>query len=126
MATIFCANCGSKAEYQFSAPNFCGKCGKSYSRNFSPTKSLLRSSLKSKNAPKNEGFEDFDDNSDENSNEHDDSDDISYSNSSTVPRLRKIDVEIDSETDVRVFKFEDFLNNSPTKFQKPKDLDFGP
>lgn len=124
MSSIFCPSCGAKAEYQFSAPNFCSKCGRSYSNSFSTQKPLLRSTLKAKIAQKNQEPEDPNEEFEEDEN-LDSEDDVSYSNVSRVPRLRKIDVEIDSQTDVRIFKFENFLDNAQSNFTKPKKLDLG-
>lgn len=113
MASIFCSSCGSKSEYKFAAPNFCYKCGLPYSR----SNNFLNSSKSFKTPPSRE-IED----EDEDYEEEDSSED--FSNSTRVPRLSRLQVEIDSSTDVKVVKFEDILNNNSTSsFKRPKNLD---
>ena len=121
MATIFCPSCGAKAEYQFSAPNFCSKCGKSYieraENKISATLSQKRRNLNTRIDPPEDDDEDFEQN--------DDIDSEDFSNASRVPRINKIEVETDLNTDVKVFKFEDLLNqnyNNEFKAQKGRNL----
>ena len=121
MATIFCPSCDSKSEYQFSAPNFCSKCGKSYIEKYQSAN--LASSLKRtrNSSTKNDISKD----PDEDFEEDDDFDSEDFSNASRVPRINKIQVEIDSSTDVKVFKFEDLTNqnyNNEFKPQKGRNL----
>jgi DNA-directed RNA polymerase subunit RPC12/RpoP len=115
MASIFCPSCGSKAEYQFSIPNFCSKCGKSYVEKYQNTNSasILKKTrnLNTKIDPPKDADEDFE--------EEDDFDPEEFSNASRVPRINKIQVEIDSSTDIKVFKFEDLLNSNYNNEFKP-------
>jgi len=109
MASIFCPSCGSRSEYKFAAPNFCYKCGSSYSQTsvFKKTSVSTRSEV-----------EDLEVNDDEDV----DDDFEEFSNSTRVPRISRLQVDIDSNTDVRVLKFEDIINNSTSSFKRPKNL----
>lgn len=111
MASIFCPACGCKSEYKFATPNFCYKCGSAYNQS---------SSCSNKNNESNNIDEDYQD------DEEDDGDVGDFSNSTRVPRISKIQVEIDSSTDVKIVKFQDLLNgNSSSQFKKPKNLELG-
>jgi hypothetical protein len=118
MASIFCPSCGSKSEYKFATPNFCFKCGSAYSgsSNFTQSSKIFKQTSSKQSIEDDDTYEDED--SDENFED--------FSNSTRVPRISKLQVEIDSDTDVRVIKFEDFLNgNLNSKFKRPKNLDIG-
>lgn len=113
MASIFCSSCGSKSEYKFAPPNFCYKCGSGYSRslNFSNSSKNFKAELAQDTEVEDEDYEDEDSSED-------------FSNSTRVPRISRLQVEIDSSTDVKVVKFEDLLNNNSTSsFKRPKNLD---
>lgn len=107
MASIFCPSCGSKSEYKFAIPNFCYKCGNSYSQSAGLKKTILPSISEDVDLDEGEENEDFEE----------------FSNSTRVPRISRLQVEIDSSTDVKVLKFEDFINNSTSSFKRPKNLD---
>jgi hypothetical protein len=119
MASVFCPSCGFKSEYQFSAPNFCSKCGKPYleahgiARSANLASQMRSSKFKNTKQPPQEEYddEDIEDNSDESE---------SFSNATKVPRISRLDVEIDSTTDVRVVKFEDLLNGGSSANQFPR------
>lgn len=103
MAFIFCQSCGSKSEYKFAQPNFCSKCGQPY---------LSKSSvfLKAKKiAEKNEIY-DEEDQDDDFDGEID-----SFSSSLTVPRISKLQVDLDfSTSEIKSFKLgEIFGENAP-------------
>jgi hypothetical protein len=121
MATIFCPSCGSKSEYQFSMPNFCSKCGKSYIEKYENANATSILQKRKKINTKVEDNDDFD-------NDFEDDDDFDaedFSNSSRVPRIGKIQVEIDSSTDVKVFKFDDLVNgtvNNEFKIQRSRNI----
>lgn len=110
MATIFCPNCGFKSTYQFAIPNFCSKCGQAY---------LSRSSvnLKSKKTPiQDEDYEEFDEDGDE-----------PFSNSLIVPKISKIQVDLDlSTSEIKSFKFGEIFgeNIEQPKFpiKRPRNL----
>lgn len=109
MASIFCPSCGSKSEYKFAIPNFCYKCGTSYFQTSSvnkfsrPIRSVISEEV------------DLDEDEDVEDNEE-------FSNSIRVPKISKLQVEVDSNTDVRVFKFENIIENSTSSFKRPKNL----
>lgn len=119
MASIFCPSCGSKSEYKFAVPNFCFKCGGAYSQSSNSSqinRSLKTSELKTSDPDERDDWDNEDDDSEEGFSD--------FSNSTRVPRISRLQVEIDSSTDVRVVKFGDLLNeNSTSSFKRPKNLD---
>jgi len=118
MAFIFCPSCGSRSEYKFATPNFCFKCGSAYSgsSNFTQSSKTFKN-IASKTVGNDEEVYD---------EEEAEEDSEDFSNSTRVPRISRLQVEIDSDTDVKVMKFEDFLNgNSNSSFKRPKSLDIG-
>lgn len=123
MANIYCQKCGNKTSYQFTAPNFCSKCGNQYlgSSKFSPP-SALKTRLAIKRSSASDSDPDDYEDPDEFDEEYDDSD---FSNSNSIPRISKIQVEIDASTDCKIMKFEDLVNSeyqSNFKPQKRKNL----
>jgi hypothetical protein len=99
MAFIFCSNCGSKAEYNFSPPNFCSKCGESFSGRKSSSKIIAQSKPSLDIEEINE---------DEELNNDSES---FFSNSTRVPRIRNIEVDIsNSEIGARTVKMSDLMN----------------
>lgn len=97
MAFIFCPNCGSKAEYNFSPPNFCSKCGQSFSqgRSASQSKANLIDKIQEDDEEMDSDSESF------------------YSNSTRVPRIRNIEVDIsNSEIGARIVKMSDLINGN--------------
>jgi hypothetical protein len=121
MASIFCPSCGSKSEYKFATPNFCFKCGSSYSQTSNSIKATnVSTTIQSKNLDPDER-DDWDDEDEDSEGDFGD-----FSNSTRVPRISRIQVETDSSTDVKIIKFGDLLNeNSASSFKRPKNLDFG-
>ena len=116
MATIFCPSCGSKSEYKFATPNFCFKCGSAYSQ----PSAIAQNSRNLKFSQSKDSDPDDRDDEEEDSDE----DFGDFSNSTRVPRISRLQVEIDSSTDVRVVRFGDLLNeNSTSSFKRPKNLD---
>lgn len=102
MNTIFCQSCGSKAQYNFAPPNFCAKCGQKYHTNTNQSKQLLSKSKFAKNNLRDD--DEFDD------EDYEDDSGADFSDSKFVPRIKNINVEIDSSTNVRVFTLGDLLN----------------
>ena len=121
MKSIFCPSCGAKSEYQFAVPNFCSKCGKPYLENANssvkvpPALSKMRNARFNQNPPE-ERDHDYDDDYDDAGGNDDD-----FSNASRVPRISRISVDIDSTTDVKVFKFEDLLSGGVSEFKRSKN-----
>jgi hypothetical protein len=106
MASIFCPSCGSKSEYQFAPPNFCSKCGQPYAGRTANKKMPTSAQVKLRKTQSDE--QDF---------VEDDEDGESYaedvfSDSTRVPRLRSLQVDIDNSSDVRVVKMSDLLNGN--------------
>jgi hypothetical protein len=121
MAAIFCPSCGARAEYQFSAPNFCSKCGKAYLESKMNNLTAKMRIAKTKNNSLTKNVEEIDDEYD--FDDSDDANDDGFSSATRVPHINKLQVEIDSSTDVRVIKFEDLINqNSNSNFIKGKNL----
>jgi hypothetical protein len=114
MGNIFCPVCGSKSTYNLAVPNFCSKCGSAYNSTFvaTPTELTRRiSSRTSVNATTQR--QDPDD-----EEEFDDDEVVEggakmvgsyFSDSTKVPRINKLAVEIDCSTDVRTFKLSDII-----------------
>jgi hypothetical protein len=107
MASIFCPNCGSKSEYQFSAPNFCSKCGSAYIEKNKKNLSVASQSNLKKNQVQ-DNFEDEEYEDDENQN------DETFSSSTRVPRISSLKVDIDHSSDIRVVKMSDLANGNFT------------
>jgi len=107
MAIIFCPHCGSKSTYQFAMPNFCSKCGQAYL-----SKSSANLKIKKTAPDDEEDEENFEEDGDFDRSE-------SFSNSSIVPNISRIQVELDfSTSEVKSFKFGEIFgeNNSEQKF----------
>jgi hypothetical protein len=101
MGSIFCPSCGSKSEYKFSAPNFCSKCGNSYLGN---NKSLSTSNLGLSHSKKIN--QDIDEDDDE---DFEDTDDETFSNSNRVPKISRLNVDIDLTPSYRSTTFGEIL-----------------
>jgi hypothetical protein len=107
MSLIFCSNCGNKSEYQFSPPNFCSKCGTSYSSRFGVKKT--KSSIKDKSqnsSSEEEYFEEINDSSE---------DEDFFSNSTRIPIINSIKVDIESYSNIRVVKMSDIVNGNSSE-----------
>ena len=104
MPLIFCSSCGNKSEYQFSPPNFCSKCGNPHSSKIGSRKNLSSS----KEVARDPLSEQDSDNEDHDENEEEDF----FSNSTRVPRINSIKVDIESSSSIRVVKMSDVVNGS--------------
>lgn len=80
MSITYCPDCGKKHEYNFAKPNFCSSCGLSFGA--SKPKTIKKVSAQ-------EDKEDFDE-------EDFEGDDDSFSNATSVPNIRKIQVDIET------------------------------
>jgi hypothetical protein len=114
MASIFCPNCGCKAEYKFSAPNFCYKCGLPYNIGSSAVQKHKQISRSKRTADEDVDFAE--------ESEDEDVEETYFSNSTRVPRISRLNVDIEMSSDVRVVKFSDLTspNYEATKFPKGK------
>lgn len=106
MASIFCPSCGNKSEYQFAPPNFCSKCGQPYAGKTSHKKMPASAQVKLRKTQSEEQDFTEDDEAEETYAE-----DV-FSDSTRVPRLRSLQVDIDNSSDVRVVKMSDLLNGN--------------
>jgi len=86
MSISYCPDCGKKHEYNFAKPNFCSSCGLSFGT--SKPKTINKVSAK-------EDAEDF--------NEEDFEGDDSFSNATSVPHIRKIQVDIEIDEEYNTF-----------------------
>jgi hypothetical protein len=116
MASIFCPHCGAKAEYNFSPPNFCYKCGLSYGGMDAAVQKHKQFS-RNKNSKRDLGEEDVDVDSED---DYQDENESYFSNSTRVPRISKINVDIDISSDVRVVKFSDLMSPNYEIAQFPR------
>lgn len=119
MALIFCPQCGAKAEYQFAPPNFCSKCGLSYQGSHKPASLLSQRQQKTSrlsSSLRNQAEEE--DLDDENQEDGDNSGPV-FSDSTRVPRLRGIAVDLDHSSNNRVFKMEDLIQEAENQIPPP-------
>jgi len=114
MGNIFCPVCGNKSTYNLAPPNFCSKCGSAYNSTF-VTDSTELSRRMSSRRPANARIQQEDP---ENEEEFDDEEGVEggakmvgsyFSDSTKVPRINKLAVDIDCSTDVRTFKLSDIV-----------------
>ena len=121
MASIFCPSCGSKSEYQFAPPNFCSKCGQPHAGRTLNKKMPISARIKTKTQTQ----EDLTDEEFENEDDESHGGDF-FSDSTRVPRLRDLKVDIDISSDIRVVKMSDLLNGNleqqPFKLGSRQDL----
>jgi uncharacterized Zn finger protein (UPF0148 family) len=117
MGNIFCPACGSKSTYNLSPPNFCSKCGSAYNSTFITNDSDLNKRMPSRRAASSrlqrqqvEDEEEFDDDTDESEGGARVVGGY-FSDSTRVPRINKIAVDIDCSTDVRTFKLSDIIKD---------------
>jgi hypothetical protein len=87
MSITYCPDCGKKHEYNFAKPNFCSGCGLSFGT--SKPKTAIKASVK-------EDEDDFDE-------EDFEGDDDSFSNATSVPHIRKIQVDIERDEEYNTF-----------------------
>lgn len=104
MALIFCSSCGNKSEYQFSPPNFCSKCGNSYSIKFKNKENISISKKFSDQLNVEQDLYEDEDESNEEEN--------FFSNSTRVPRISSIKVDIETSSSIRVVKMSDIVNGN--------------
>jgi ribosomal protein L37E len=98
MSAIYCSECGKKHEYNLAKPNFCSSCGTP----FSPVKKKMK-----------EKEEEMDDDDEEEDDEEDDDEDDgeSYSNSRSVPSIRKFQVDIEASSQYNTFSLGSILGS---------------
>jgi hypothetical protein len=89
MSVLYCSECGKKHEYSFAKPNFCSSCGGAFGI------------AKLKKSQKPDPDEEYDD-EDEDDEDFED-DDGSFTNSKSVPNIRKIQVDIETAAQYNTF-----------------------
>jgi hypothetical protein len=87
MSITYCPDCGKKHEYNFAKPNFCSGCG-------SPFGAAKLKAINKVSAQENQ--DDFDEDDFE-------GDDDSFSNATSVPHIRKIQVDIERDEEYNTF-----------------------
>lgn len=110
MANIFCPTCGAKSSYNLSQPNFCGNCGSGYNSTFQSSPTRPNNKILARQSEKQEDIEDDEIEDDENG-EGSKMVGSYFSDSTRVPKINKLAVDIDSSTDVRTFKFSEILKD---------------
>lgn len=113
MSVIYCSECGKKHEYSFAKPNFCSSCGSPFGM------------AKLKKAKKPSREEEYDDEEDEYEDEDEDfeDDDGSFTNSKSVPNIRKIQVDIETAAQYNTFDLGSMFgseSNTAPKTSAPK------
>ncbi len=110
MSVIYCSECGKKHEYSFAKPNFCSSCGGAFGI----------AKLKKANKPDPE--EEYDDEDDDDYEDFED-DDGSFTNSKSVPNIRKIQVDIETAAQYNTFDLGSIIgseSNTAPKTSAPK------
>ena len=95
MQAIFCPHCGAKHTYNLAKPKFCSSCGGSLGSFEAPSKTRASQ------------------------NEDDDDDDGTFSNSNSVPRLRKIEVDIAEDNSYRTLDLGSIVDGKGEKMVEP-------
>jgi len=103
MSVIYCSECGKKHEYNFAKPNFCSSCGSSFG------------ATKPKNQkPKEEEEEDYEDGDEEDFED----DGESFTNSTRVPNIRKIQVEVETSAVYSTFDLGSLIGSESNPMPK--------
>jgi len=105
MSISYCPDCGKKHEYNFAKPNFCSSCGLSFGT--SKPKTINKAAAQE---------DDFDEDDFE-------GDDDSFSNATSVPHIRKIQVDIETSAIYSTFDLASLVGSgfdSEPKASAPK------
>jgi hypothetical protein len=89
MSVIYCSGCGKKHDYNFAKPNFCSTCGGAFG---------MAKLKKVSQAKEDEDIED-----DEEGEDYFEDDGESFSNVNSVPKIRKIQVDIETAAQYNTF-----------------------
>jgi len=100
MNHIFCSSCGNKLQYNLAKPNFCTKCGSSLG-SIAIAKKILPS----------QSFA--------NSDQEDDDCDEDETSVASVPSIRKLAVDIESDSSNRSFNFGSLFGQNTENSFKP-------
>lgn len=101
MNHIFCSSCGNKIQYNLAKPNFCTKCGTG----------LSSIAVAKKISPANRQSEDFDEDEDL------DEDETSIAH---VPNIKKLAVDIESDSGNHSFNFGSLFGQNAENSFKPR------
>lgn len=93
MNATFCSNCGSKHAFTYAKPKFCSSCGFS-----------LGAELKKPTVDNSAEYDDLED--------EDDDDDGDFSNATRVPKIRKLEIEIEKYEDSTSFTLGSLFGES--------------
>lgn len=102
MNATFCSNCGAKHTYTYAKPKFCSSCGTNLGPELKKTIATSKPSVD----------EEYDDTEDD--------DDGEYSNSSHVPQLRKLDIEIEKYSDSSSFTLGSIFGQADSQPAQPR------
>ena len=100
MNHIFCSSCGNKIQYNLAKPNFCTKCGNSLG-----SIAVAKKTSPSKNMEEDFDYDDLDE--DETSVAH-------------VPNIRKLEVDIESDSGNHSFNFGSLFGQNAENSFKPR------
>ncbi len=107
MSVIYCAECGKKHEYNFAKPNFCSSCGNSFG------------AAKSKKINQPDPQKEYGDGEDiDDDDEHE-----FFSNSTRVPNIKSIQVDIETHSQYNTFDLASIIgseSNSTSRNSTPK------
>lgn len=101
MNATFCSNCGAKHTFTYAKPKFCSSCGSS-----------LGPELKKSVAPADTIVD--------NEYDDDDNEDGEFSNSSFVPQLRKLEIDVEKYTDSNSFSLGSLFGEANTQPAQPR------
>ena len=96
MSITYCPDCGKKHEYNFAKPNFCSGCGSPFG--VAKLKAINKVSA-------HENQDDFDEDDFE-------GDDDSFSNATSVPHIRKIQVDIERDEEYNTFDLGSIISGT--------------
>jgi len=102
MNTIFCSQCGAKHTYTYAKPKFCSGCGTSLGPELKKTIATSKPSV-------NDEYDDVEDD-----------EDSEYSNSSYVPQLRKLDIEIEKYSESNSFTLGSIFGQTDSHPTQPR------
>lgn len=108
MSVIYCSECGKKHEYNFAKPNFCSSCGSPFGM----------AKLKKQKPKQEEEEEEYDDDEEEYDDEDFEDDGESFTNSSRVPKIRKIQVDVETAAQYNTFDLGSIIGSEANPVPK--------
>jgi ribosomal protein L37E len=101
MNATFCSNCGSKHTFTYAKPKFCSSCGFSLGPE-------LKKSASSSAAVDDDSYDD------------DEDEDSDFSNASFVPRLKKLELDIEKYSESNSFTLGSIFGESNSQPVQPR------